>query len=290
MSTTAATDAATAKPPTAASSTTNYALVGSYLTIMMLWGVTQVVYIPYVVHLLVLVTAILYAACHQSLILRQEPSTDNDGNNNNNDNSMHSHASSADRETLRQEDAYQFPIIGSFSLFGLYLAFKYLDKDLVNLLIGAYFAVVGCLALTVTVDPLVCRIAFPKPESNKWFRWGRKIEHSMPAWLLGDSPLDMTMEFAASQVFSLVFAGIVCGFYLQSKPWYLNNVLGICFCLQGVERFSLGTYKIGAILLIGLFFYDIFWVRARTPFRLWSGSFHNQLTSSCNRSLVPKSW
>jgi minor histocompatibility antigen H13 len=37
-------------------------------------------------------------------------------------------------------------------------------------------------------------------------------------------------------------------------------VIGICFCLQGIERFSLGTYKIGAILLIGLFFYDIFWV------------------------------
>ena len=36
--------------------------------------------------------------------------------------------------------------------------------------------------------------------------------------------------------------------------------MGICFCLQGIERFSLGTYKIGAILLVGLFFYDIFWV------------------------------
>jgi minor histocompatibility antigen H13 len=40
----------------------------------------------------------------------------------------------------------------------------------------------------------------------------------------------------------------------------MNNVLGICFCLKGIERFSLGTYKIGAILLVGLFFYDIFWV------------------------------
>jgi minor histocompatibility antigen H13 len=37
-------------------------------------------------------------------------------------------------------------------------------------------------------------------------------------------------------------------------------MLGISFCLQGIERFSLGTYKIGAILLVGLFFYDIFWV------------------------------
>ena len=241
MATAATKDAAatTAKPSfgEATTSSTNYMLAGSYFTILVLWGIAQVVYIPYVVHLLVLVTAILYAACHQSLVLRQDPKLQqpDDGNT-----SMHSQASTAtsDRETLRQEDAYQFPIIGSISLFGLYLAFKYLDKDLVNLLIGAYFAVVGCLALTVTIDPLVCRIAFPTLEKNKWFRWGRKIDHSLPTWLLGDSPFDMTMEFTTSQIFSVIFAGIVCGFYLQSKPWYLNNVLGISFCLQGVERFS----------------------------------------------------
>merc|ERR1712032_636976 len=46
----------------------------------------------------------------------------------------------------------------------------------------------------------------------------------------------------------------------MGRTWTLNNVLGICFCLKGIEQFSLGTYKIGAILLVGLFFYDIFWV------------------------------
>lgn len=260
--TTSDTKDAGATASTTSTTQTNYILAGSYVTIVLLWGVSQVVYIPYVVHLLVLVTSILYAACHQSLLLRQEP-VKQDDDDANKDSSMHSYASTStsDRETLRQEDAYQFPIIGSVSLFGLYLAFKYLDKDLVNLLIGAYFAIVGCLALTVTIDPLVCRIAFPTPQTNKWMRWGRKFDHSLPSWLLGDSPFDMTVEFTTSQVFSIIFAAIVCGFYLQSKPWYLNNVLGISFCLQGVERFSLGTYKIGAILLIGLFFYDIFWVR-----------------------------
>ena len=39
-----------------------------------------------------------------------------------------------------------------------------------------------------------------------------------------------------------------------------NNFLGICFCFQGIEKLSLGSYKIAAILLVGLFFYDIFWV------------------------------
>ena len=40
----------------------------------------------------------------------------------------------------------------------------------------------------------------------------------------------------------------------------MNNILGISFCIQSIERISIGSYKIGAILLVGLFFYDIFWV------------------------------
>lgn len=34
---------------------------------------------------------------------------------------------------------------------------------------------------------------------------------------------------------------------------------------QGIEHLSLGSTKIGAMLLVGLFFYDIFWVRSRPP-------------------------
>jgi minor histocompatibility antigen H13 len=218
-------------------------------------------------NLILLVTAILYAACHSSLLLLEEISPEEQANNK--DASMHS--GSSDRETLRQEDAYQFPIIGSCSLFGLYLAFKYIDKDLVNLLIGAYFAFAGCFALTFSLEPLIARLVFPRRPSpatstpagdtNKVMRIGGNLEHPLPIWLAGESPWDLTLEFNMAQLISFIFSVIICGLYLKTKTWYLNNVLGICFCLQGIERFSLGTYKIGAILLIGLFFYDIFWVR-----------------------------
>lgn len=40
-------------------------------------------------------------------------------------------------------DAYLFPLLGSGVLLGLYCAFKYLDKALVNRILGAYFTVVG---------------------------------------------------------------------------------------------------------------------------------------------------
>lgn len=50
----------------------NPLLVLSSALIVGLWAGAQLVTIPYVVNLLVLVTAILYVACHSSLILREE--------------------------------------------------------------------------------------------------------------------------------------------------------------------------------------------------------------------------
>jgi len=57
-----------------------------------------------------------------------------------------------------------------------------------------------------------------------------------------------------------VVAITLAGFWFKTKHWVLNNGFGIAFCIQGLERISLGKYKVGAILLTGLFFYDIFWV------------------------------
>lgn len=50
----------------------NPLLVLSSALIVGLWAGAQVVQIPYVINLIVLVTAILYVACHSSLILREE--------------------------------------------------------------------------------------------------------------------------------------------------------------------------------------------------------------------------
>lgn len=57
-----------------------------------------------------------------------------------------------------------------------------------------------------------------------------------------------------------VLALAVCLWYYRTKHWLANNALGLAFSLQGVEHIGLGSVQIGAMLLAGLFFYDIFWV------------------------------
>jgi len=228
--------------------------------------VSQVIFIPYQIHLLGIVASILYAACHWSLALCEEVGDDNDSSNK--DGSDNKEGKSKTKrsnigETLTKEDAMSFPIIGSVSLFSLYLAFRFLDRSLVNLLIGCYFCVLGTFSLTASSAPLLSSLLssfVPESTLNKTYTIKKVFNHSLPTFLLGESPFEFMIEFEMIDIIALIPSALTVYLYFQGKYWALNNVLGISFCLQGIQRFSLGTYKIGAILLIGLFFYDIFWV------------------------------
>jgi len=53
----------------------------------------------------------------------------------------------------------------------------------------------------------------------------------------------------ADLVSALVAVGILV-WYVATKSWYANNVLGLCFSVQGVAMINIGSYQIGAILLV----------------------------------------
>ena len=144
-----------------ASTSKNPLLLLSYGTIAALWVGSQTFDIHYVANIMLLVTSILYASCHFSLILREEqalargespPKGDGDGDDKDGEEDK---GKRPQLDTLRAVDAMQFPLLGSCSLFGLYLAFKYLDKDMVNMVISVYFCLVGLAALTATFGPVV---------------------------------------------------------------------------------------------------------------------------------------
>jgi minor histocompatibility antigen H13 len=268
----------------------NSLLLLSYATIAALWIGAQLIDIPYVINLMLLVTSILYAACHMSLTLREEQALargekdpnstdekDEDGDDDENERPQY--------ETLRAQDAMQFPLLGSASLFGLYLAFKYFDKDTVNLVISVYFCLVGLAALTATFGPVLESLG-PKM-FGVTFSKHVTMKHSLPKFIGGDSPWKIGVDFSVADFIAFVGSVAFSIVYFQTKHWTMNNVMGICFCLQGIERFSLGTYKIGAILLVGLFFYDIFWVFGTEVMVTVAKSLDGPIKILFPRSLVP---
>uniref|UniRef100_A0A667XIM3 Histocompatibility (minor) 13 n=1 Tax=Myripristis murdjan TaxID=586833 RepID=A0A667XIM3_9TELE len=156
-------------------------------------------------------------------------------------------------ETITSRDAARFPIIASCTLFGLYLFFKVFSQEYINLLLSVYFFVLGILALSHTMSPLMCRV-FPSSLPNKQYQ----LLFTQGS---GDSKEEIVnYEFDTKNLVCLLISSVVGVWYLLKKHWIANNLFGLAFALNGVELLHLNNVSTGCILLGGLFVYDVFWV------------------------------
>jgi minor histocompatibility antigen H13 len=155
-------------------------------------------------------------------------------------------------EAMTAHDAYMFPLIGSGVLFGLYMLFKYFNPEWINFLLSAYFLILGFISLSKTFSPIMSPYL---PGLSK-----QKItEFTIPVIpYLSEKPVHVKATMV--DVLAWILSALVVSTYVNTKHWLLNNLLGLSFSVQGVALFNLGSYKIGCILLGGLFLYDIFWV------------------------------
>ncbi|GLC40086.1 hypothetical protein PLESTF_000921800 [Pleodorina starrii] len=156
-------------------------------------------------------------------------------------------------ESMTKKDAMRFPIVGSCVLFGLFLLFKFVPKWLVNALLSLYLGGIAIFVLTSAVMPYVLDFF---PESIRH----REIElpHVKIPYVFDNS--DGSMRPTVPELILATISFGFCGWYYAKKHWFANNMLGLAFCLEGIEHLSLGSVQVGTILLVGLFFYDIFWV------------------------------
>jgi len=152
-------------------------------------------------------------------------------------------------ESMSTEDAWKFPFIGSGVLFGLYMLFKMFSKEYINLLLTSYFLIFGILAVAATIKPLFTPL-FSSTEKPRKYSW-------KPFW---KSSEPFELEVSNADILSFIGATAIGVWYVLTKHWISNNILGLSFSIQGVAMLALGSYKVGCILLGGLFFYDIFWV------------------------------
>jgi len=153
-------------------------------------------------------------------------------------------------ETLTKKDAYMFPVVGSCVLFGLYMLFKLFSKEYINMLLTGYFLLFGVAAVTTTLSPVFALVRPPADGVKPWeytihFPWDKDATH---------------FKFYATDIVAAIVGVAVGIWYILTKHWICNNILGLSFSISGITYLSLGSYKVGAILLCGLFFYDIFWV------------------------------
>ncbi|GAC93462.1 hypothetical protein PHSY_001027 [Pseudozyma hubeiensis SY62] len=159
-------------------------------------------------------------------------------------------------DRVTSSDAMWFPIMGSAVLFGLFLIFKYLNKKYVNLLLSFYFGFVGCLALSQALVTTTRAIV------------GRALWKKLPNFRLyldqrGHGRL-FKLSFTHVDVALIIVSALLVGVYLVTKNWIISNLLALSLALNAIALMSLDSFRTGAIMLGGLFVYDIFWVFA-TP-------------------------
>jgi len=163
-------------------------------------------------------------------------------------------------EKMSAKDAWLFPVYGSAFLFGLYLLFKFFDKDLVNFVLSFYFLVLGIIAMTHLLSKVLGKV-FGSSSSNKKKSNSNKTLFTLKVPKLLQSIVDK--EQISPDIFDLISFVISTGmgiWYIQTKHWIANNILGLTFSVQGISIDAVSEYKVTVILLSLLFFYDIFWV------------------------------
>ena len=153
-------------------------------------------------------------------------------------------------ETMKQKDAWMFPLLGSAVLFGLYLLFKFFNEKYLNILLHIYFTLIGAFSIGQLIEEKI-------NEKEPYKTYNEQIIFSIPK-IPYFNPEGASVSKLNLITFSL---GLIIGvIYFIKKNWILNNILGMAFSIFGIENLALGEFKVGLILLCLLFFYDIFWV------------------------------
>jgi len=154
-------------------------------------------------------------------------------------------------ESITSKDAYMFPLVGSSFLFGLYVLFKYFAADMINLLLSTYFMILGVGGVINVLAPIFKTFIPYNYVKQKPFTLRFNIPMIKDPFVYEITYQDILASFIAIP--------IGC-YYFMTKNWITNNIFGECFSIVSIELISLQSFQVGCVLLIGLFFYDIFWV------------------------------
>jgi minor histocompatibility antigen H13 len=148
---------------------------------------------------------------------------------------------------MSARDALTFPLVAGGALTALWAAFRYFDKDSVNAVLAVYFVTASAFAVGSMVSWGVTALLGQSGKSQRVL---------FPLRVPGLLEANLTAVDAASLVVGLA-VGVA---EVVWQDWRVTNLVASCLAVQGIARMSVGRFSTAAILLTGLFAYDIFMV------------------------------
>ncbi|KAJ3139424.1 hypothetical protein HK100_011565 [Physocladia obscura] len=162
-------------------------------------------------------------------------------------------------------DAKWYPIIGSVTLFSLYIILKYVSKDWINLFLTANFGIIGFFS-TYEVVLSAVRLVSGHPLRGSFrlsltrLRFSDKTRNFQHGTIHPPDKEISTLRFGFAHFFIAAIVLATTAAYLYYKHWILSNAFGISFSITAIRLLKLDSFATGMMLLAGLFFYDVFWV------------------------------
>jgi minor histocompatibility antigen H13 len=175
-----------------------------------------------------------------------------------------------EREVLSSGDAYWFPVIGSVVLFSFYMLFTVFGKELINMLITAYFAIFGAISISRLTSPVLRNVVHWllgfKPATSENVKekapigWKQSMlePYEFKVTRLGHVSIEGSIDIM--DVIGFILASVFTAYYVFTKHWIASNLFGMSFAIGAISLLHLDSFATGMILLSGLFIYDIFWV------------------------------
>eukprot|EP01056_Protomagalhaensia_sp_Gyna25_P004961 Protomagalhaensia_sp_Gyna_25__4960@NODE_539_length_3175_cov_91_364158_g422_i0_p2_GENE_NODE_539_length_3175_cov_91_364158_g422_i0NODE_539_length_3175_cov_91_364158_g422_i0_p2_ORF_typecomplete_len321_score52_51Peptidase_A22B/PF04258_13/1e03Peptidase_A22B/PF04258_13/7e59SPP/PF06550_11/1_8e04SPP/PF06550_11/1_5e09_NODE_539_length_3175_cov_91_364158_g422_i01131075 len=157
-------------------------------------------------------------------------------------------------EVMSSKDAAMFPVHASAGILGLYLALKLLPSSLVNIVLSIFVSGIGIFSIGETLVACL-KLGFPADIDE-----GPSYTLNVPKIFRFILDPTITVRITKATVIGYIVGLAITVGWLVTDMWLLHNLCAIAFCIEAIHMISVGTFKVASTLLIGLFFYDVFWV------------------------------
>lgn len=133
-----------------------------------------------------------------------------------------------DEESMTQKDAYMFPVYASIGLGSIYLAYKFLPKEYLNLVFSIHFTFIGFFCLGDLLQMPLNSVLPQKWRDIKVI--DKKFHLKFTKYL--DKEIHLDFNYFESVCLSIALGPSI--YYFMTKNWVSNNLFGITFSVVGI--------------------------------------------------------